>query len=370
MVQRALLETRLAVRRALAAGFGGCEGPDGRGPAGASAASGRDSGSAPLVLVALSGGADSLALAAAAAYEAPGAAMRAGAVIVDHGLQEGSRDVAARAAEQASALGLDPVLVRRVDVARDRGDGPESAARDARYAAFAEVAAEVGAAAILTAHTRDDQAEQVLLGIARGSGIRSLAGIPPLRELAGAGAGSGTPPVILRPFLGERPAVSRAVTEEACAEQGLRPWRDPHNDDPAYTRVRVRRRVLPVLEGELGPGVAESLARTADLAREDADALDALAEETLEEIVEHAEAGIAVSVAALAANPPALRHRIIRAVARAEFGVQLSREHTLAVAELVTAWRGQGPIDVPGASVERVRGRLVFTARTAPPVPR
>ncbi|WP_053382819.1 tRNA lysidine(34) synthetase TilS [Leucobacter celer] len=362
MVQRALLETRLAVRRSLAGWSqtpAGAGGGSAAGTAGASAAPRH--GAPPLVLVALSGGADSLALAAAAAYEAPRAEIRAGAVIVDHGLQAGSADVAARAAEQAEDLGLDPVVVRRVEVARDRGDGPESAARDARYAAFAEAAAAVGAAAVLTAHTRDDQAEQVLLGIARGSGSRSLAGIPRLRELAATGPGTGA--VILRPFLGERPAVTRAITEDACAEQGLEPWHDPHNDDPAYTRVRVRRSVLPVLERELGPGVAESLARTADLAREDADALDALAAETLEEIVEHAEAGIAVSLAALAANPPALRYRIIRAVARAEFGAQLSREHTLAVAELVTSWRGQGPIDVPGASVRRERGRLVFTAR-------
>lgn len=363
MVQRAVLETRLAVRRALA-GWLRDRGASGAGVAAGTepAAPSSGSGSAPLALVALSGGADSLALAAATAYEARGAGIRAGAVVVDHGLQAGSGDTAARAAEQAAELGLEPVLLRRVEVARDRGDGPESAAREARYAAFAAAAAEAGAAAILTAHTRDDQAEQVLLGIARGSGSRSLAGIPQLRALAG----SATGPVILRPFLGERPAVTRAITEGACAEQGLQPWHDPHNDDLAYTRVRVRRLVLPVLERELGPGVAESLARTADLAREDADALDALAEETLEEIVEHAEAGIAVSLAALAANPPALRHRIIRAVARAEFGVQLSREHTLAVAGLVTAWRGQGPIDVPGASVRREGGRLVFTARAAP----
>ncbi|QZY51427.1 tRNA lysidine(34) synthetase TilS [Leucobacter tenebrionis] len=348
MVQRAILETRAAVRRALEQWLAD------------PGAARREAPASPLVLVALSGGADSLALAAATAYEAPRSGLRAGAVVVDHGLQSGSETVAARAAEQAAGLGLDPVLVERVAVSGEGGDGPEAAARSARYAVFARSAERTGAAAILTAHTRDDQAEQVLLALVRGSGSRSLSGIPARRALD---AGGSEGAVILRPFLGEQPAVTRAVTEEACAELGIEPWRDPHNDDDAYTRVRVRRSVLPALERELGPGIAGALARTADLAREDADALDALAEETLEEIVEHAEAGISVSISALAANLPALRHRIIRLVARAEFGAQLSREHTRAVARLVTDWRGQGPVDVPGASVRREAGRLVFRAR-------
>ncbi|RGE20319.1 tRNA lysidine(34) synthetase TilS [Leucobacter sp. wl10] len=365
MVQRATLETRLAVRRALV----GRPVPEG-------------AGSAPLVLVALSGGADSLALAAATAFEARGAGVRAGAIVVDHGLQEGSAAVAARAAEQGAGLGLDPVLVRRVEVVPDRGDGPEAAAREARYGAFARAAGEAGARAILTAHTRDDQAEQVLLALARGSGLRSLAGIPDRRGLDG-GA------VILRPFLGEKPSVTRATTAAACIEQGLEPWRDPHNDDPSYARVRVRRRVLPQLERELGPGVAEALARTADLAREDADALDALAEEIADEaLADEALAGAPLAdpvpadpgpggagladpaaepfempVAVLSELPAALRGRVIRSVASRRFGSHLSREHTLAVAALVTDWRGQGPIDVPGAAVARRGSLLVFTAR-------
>ncbi|GAB2565920.1 tRNA lysidine(34) synthetase TilS [Leucobacter ruminantium] len=346
MVQRAVLETRASARRALRGWLTERAPEAGRGA------------SPPLVLVALSGGADSLALAAAVAYEAPRVGLRPGAVVVDHGLQRESASVAAGAAEQAAALGLDPVHVERVRVEGERGEGPEAAARDARYAAFARVAGRTRAAAILTAHTRDDQAEQVLLALARGSGLRSIAGIPQRRPLPGSEGA-----IVLRPFLGERPAITRQTTLAACGELGLEYWRDPHNGDPVYARVRVRERVLPELERELGPGIAAALARSADLARDDADALDALAEETLEEIVEHAEAGIAVSLAALAANPPALRHRMIRTIARAEFGVQLSREHTLAVARLVTDWRGQGPIDVPGASVRRELGRLVFTAR-------
>ncbi|WP_336660930.1 tRNA lysidine(34) synthetase TilS [Leucobacter sp. USHLN153] len=349
MLQTAILATRRAVRDALRAEFGGAGGSRGT-------ATPEESGS--LVLVALSGGADSLALAAAAAFEAPRAGLRAGAVIVDHGLQPGSAVVADRAAAQAELLGLAPVLVRRVRVA-EAGGGPEAAARESRYAALAECANEVGAAAILTAHTRDDQAEQVLLGLARGSGVRSLAGIPPRRDLSGY--------VLLRPFLSSASQVTREVTEAACREGELTFWEDPHNADPRYARVRVRTSVLPVLERELGPGVAAAFARTADIVREDAEAFDAMVNEQIEEIVEHAEAGIAVSVSALMANPAALRHRIVRRVAEAEFGSELNREHTLAVSALVTDWRGQGPIEVPGATVTRSSGRLVFTRRSGSP---
>ena len=348
MLQTALLATRLAVRDALRAEFG---------RAGSSSACVRGR-----VLVAVSGGADSLALSAAAAFSAVREGFTVAAVVVDHGLQAGSADVADRAAEQVRSLGIDPVLVRRAEVSasRARRSGPEASARHARYAVLAESAREVGAVAILTGHTRDDQAEQVQLGIARGSGARSLAGIPPRR-----GLGDGT--VVLRPFVRAEHGITRAVTAAACREAQLEAWQDPQNSDRAYTRVRVRGAVLPLLERELGPGVAAALARTADLAREDAEAFDAMVEEQIEEIVEHAEAGIAVSAGALAANPAALRHRIIRRVAEAEFGSELSREHTLAIAALVTHWRGQGPIEAPGITVSRVAGRVEFTRRAGSP---
>lgn len=317
------------------------------------AAESADTAQPPLVLVALSGGADSLALAAATAFEAVRQRRqewRAGAVIIDHQLQEGSDSVAARAAEQARALGLDPVVVRAVSVPQGV-NGPEAEARTSRYRALSAVAAETGAAHILTAHTRDDQAEQVLLGIARGSGSRSLAGIPAKRG------------VILRPFLG----VTRVETEAACAAQHLVPWHDPHNRDAAYARVRVRDRILPLMERELGPGIAQALVRTAEQAREDSDAFDGMVDEQIEDIVEHAEAGIAVSVAALEANPLALRHRLIRRVAEAEFGSDLSREHTLMIAALVTDWKGQGTINVPGIAVTRSRGRMLFVRQVGSP---
>ncbi len=299
-----------------------------------------------LVLVGVSGGADSLALAAGAAFEGPRAGIRVGAVIVDHGLQHDSAEVAARAGEQASALGLDPVVVSRVHVPSAGAGGPEKAARDARRAAFAQVVADTGAARLLLAHTLDDQAETVLLGLARGSGASSLQGMA---------VASG---IVLRPLL----ALRRRTTRQACLDAGLEPWDDPHNLDRSYARVRARLDVLPVLERELGPGIAEALARTAGQLREDAEALDEMVEEVVEDICEPAEGGIAVSVRALEANPAAVRHRIIRFVVFSEFGVALERVHVLAAARLVTDWHGQGPLDLPGVKVRRDGGMLVFAS--------
>lgn len=299
-----------------------------------------------LSLVALSGGADSLALAAATAFEAPRLGQRAGAVIVDHGLQAGSAEVAERAAAQARGLGLDPVEVVRVEV-REYGEGPEAAAREARYQALREARTQHGAVLVLLGHTLDDQAETVLLGLARGSGAASLAGMPARTD------------EFARPFL----ALRHETTRAACRDAGLDWWDDPHNLDDRYLRVRVRERILPLLEAELGPGVAEALVRTAEQFREDDDAFAAQIDEFIEEVVEPAEAGIAVSVAVLAANPAALRQRLIRHVVQSEFGVSLSRAHTLEVARLITDWHGQGPLQLPGCIVRRDASRLIFQAQ-------
>ena len=321
----AVAEVRLAVRRALA-----------------------DLEPGGTVLVALSGGADSLALAAATAFEAPKLGLRAASLTVDHGLQDGSTDAAASAAKTSEALGLE-ARVERVEVGA--AGGPEAAAREARYRALADGARAIGAAAILTGHTLDDQAETVLLGLARGAGATSLQGMAEASVLAGI--------PLLRPLLGVR----RDTTRAACAAEALEPWDDPHNADPRFARVRVRETVLPVLESELGPGIAEALARTAAQLREDAEAFDEMIDETIEDIVEHAEAGISVSAAALAANPAALRNRIIRHVVASEFHESLTRTQTLEVARLVTDWSGQGPIDLPGCRARRLGGRVEFTAR-------
>ena len=215
-----------------------------------------------LILAACSGGADSLALAAALAHEAPRMGLRGGGVTVDHGLQDGSAAQAARVVAALGGLGLDPVRQARVTVDPLPGaGGPEAAARRARYTALEEVAHQTGAAAVLLGHTRDDQAETVLLGLARGSGARALAGMPARRGR------------FRRPLLG----LSRATLRDACRAQRLDPWDDPHNCDPSYARVRVRLDALPALEEALGPGIAEALARSAAQLSADCEALDAIA---------------------------------------------------------------------------------------------
>ena len=314
------------------------------------------------VLAAVSGGADSLALAAGLAFVAPRARIRAGAVVVDHGLQAGSRGVAEAAAAACRGLGLDPVELVAVDVPGSGGAGPEAAAREARLHALEAAAARVGAAAVLLGHTRDDQAESVLLGLSRGSGARSLGGMPPSRG------------VFRRPLL----ALPRATLRAACAAQGLAPYDDPHNADPAFARSRVRTQALPVLEAALGPGVAAALARTADLLRADAEALDALADSAA---VRLRAADGSLACAGLADLPAALRGRVLRdAAVRAGCPrTALAAVHVAALDALVTAWRGQGPVALPGGVAGARRcgrlhlvggpaaaGRLATTSGAAP----
>ncbi|MEU4420028.1 tRNA lysidine(34) synthetase TilS [Actinoplanes sp. NPDC024001] len=291
-----------------------------------------------LVLIACSGGADSLALASAAQFVSRG---RVGLITVDHGLQEGSDRRARSVAAWARDAGFDPVRIETVSVAGLPG-GPEAAARTARYAALSTAAAELGAAAVLLGHTRDDQAETVLLALARGAGPRGLAGMPASRG------------VFRRPLLD----VSRAETRKACAALGLAPWEDPHNTDPAYARSRVRASVLPALVDALGPAVLDNLARTATLLAEDTAALDALADAALE--TARSSAGLTVSV--LAGLMPAIRGRVLHRWAR-ELGAPggaLGYRHVTSLDALVTGWHGQGPVHLPGGiGVARRSGDLV-----------
>lgn len=304
-----------------------------------------------LVLVACSGGADSLALAAATAFVAPRQGLRAGAVIVDHGLQAGSDEVARKTADTCRWLGLEPVKITGVEVGDD--GGPEAAARTARYAALDDEADRLGADVVLLGHTRDDQAETVLLGLARGSGARSLAGMAPV-------AGR-----LRRPFL----ELSRETTVQACKAQELTPWEDPHNADPAYTRVRVRHEVLPVLEDALGPGIAAALARTAGLLRADADALDALAADLSQTALRRDGEIVECSVAAVENEPRALRTRVLRlaALAAGSRATDLTAGHVAAVDALVTDWRGQRWIDLPqGVRAVRRTGVISFGTGVTP----
>jgi tRNA(Ile)-lysidine synthase len=279
--------------------------------------------------VALSGGADSLALTAAAAAAKPTTAL-----IVDHRLQRDSMRVAATARGQALSLGCVDAQVLCVDVGTT--GGPEAAARTARYRALDDAR---GDAPVLLAHTLDDQAETVLLGLGRGSGSRSIAGMRPCD------------PPWYRPLLGIR----RALTHAACAELGLTPWQDPHNADRRFTRTRLRTEVLPLLEEVLGGGVAEALARTATALREDTDTLDELARQALAEVG----AGGGLDTAGLAALPEAVRRRVIRGWLLAGGASGLTDKQIRGVDTLVTAWRGQGGVAVasPLRSQRLIAGR-------------
>jgi len=301
-----------------------------------------------LVLVACSGGPDSLALASASEFVAPRLGLRAGLVTVDHQLQQDSSERASDVVGWARGAGLAPVSAVQVD-ATPYGGGPEAAARSARYAALADTARRDLASAVLLGHTRDDQAETVLLALARGGGVRGLSGMPVRREINGV--------TFLRPLLD----VARTDTADACAHLGLVPWADPHNDDPRFTRSRVRS-ALPLLAELLGPGVVANLARTARLVAADTAVLDgwaAAAEATSRD------GDGALDVAALATMPGALRTRVLRAFALrlGAPGGALAAAHIDALDALVVAWHGQGPVALPGAIfVVRQAGRLLRTS--------
>lgn len=291
------------------------------------------------VAVALSGGADSLALTAAALAESADVH----ALIVDHRLQPGSEVVAAKAAATARSLGCRSARVLPVEVLGP--GGMEAAARQARYAALDEARSGLP---VLLGHTLDDQAETVLLGLGRGSGARSIQG------MAAADGPWG------RPLLGVR----RASTRQCCADLALTPYEDPHNRAPEFTRVRLRTEVLPLLEEVLGGAVAPALARTAGQLREDNAALDEFAGELLS----RAGAG-SPECAVLAEAATAVRRRAVRAWLLSHGVPGVTATHLRGIDDLVMAWRGQGGVAVGGGErgtrlvVVREHGRLTL-ART------
>ena len=295
------------------------------------------------VVVACSGGADSLALLAATVFEARKAGWGVIGATVDHGLQEGSAPHADRVVAQMAQLGADETVAVRVTV--DPGDrGIEAAAREARYAVLAEVASRLGSRVVLLGHTLDDQAETVLLGLVRGSGGRSIAGMRHAFD------------EFRRPLL----EVTRAQTETACSAEGIEAWEDPHNLDPRFTRARVRHRVLPVLEQELGPGVAAALARTADSLQADLAALDQAADECLATV----STGDGLVVAELAPRPAAVRTRVLRlaALAAGSPASELFRVHVLAMDDLLSGADNRS-VDLPGHLRCRRRGDLLVFER-------
>jgi tRNA(Ile)-lysidine synthase len=295
------------------------------------------------VLVAVSGGADSLALAAALVPEAKNLLVNLVGVTIDHQLQKNSGEQATKVLAQLLELGIDKVEIVKVDV--EMLDGLEASARRARYAALDALAEKHNARLVFLGHTLNDQAESVLLGLARGSGARSLSG---MARCTGK---------YCRPLL----EITRLQTLAACDENKLTPWVDPHNSDLSFARVRVRTDALPKLEESIGPGITEALARSADLLRDDADALDGWATQVA------AELDLAnLEITRLADLPKAVRTRLLRKAiyaAGAPMG-SITAEHVASVEAFVTSWHGQGACSLPGGvKVSRISGRLSLLSR-------
>ncbi|MCX6436086.1 MAG: tRNA lysidine(34) synthetase TilS [Actinobacteria bacterium] len=296
-----------------------------------------------VVMVAVSGGADSLALASAVLTEAKQSAITAIAVTIDHQLQSGSGDQAEKVEKQLKEMGYGKVIVKKVVVTTE--SGLEAGARDARYQALSACAAQEKATKVFLGHTRDDQAETVLLGLARGSGTRSLSGMA---------IENG---IYIRPLL----HITRIETVAACKELGIQPWNDPHNGNTEFSRIRVRAEVLPVMEDKLGPGIAAALARSAGILRDDADALDEIAQSEIS-----ASDLANLDCEHLSTLARAIRSRVLRAAlyaAGAPSG-SITADHLAAVEALVTSWHGQGQVSLPGGvKVERISGRLSLLAQ-------
>jgi tRNA(Ile)-lysidine synthase len=294
------------------------------------------------LLVAVSGGADSLALATAIEFEAKKQGLLIAACVIDHGLQKNSDKVAAQTANQLTQIGFEEVVVKKVSVGKS--GGPEAAARTARYTALETIRQQTKSNYIVLGHTASDQAETVLLGLIRGSGSKSLSG---MSEKNG---------VLLRPLL----SIDRTTTEAFCKDSGIKYWVDPQNQDKKYLRVLIRNQVLPFLEKQLGGSVAKSLIRTADQLREDDQFIDKEANKSFKKNAKVSSSGISFDALVLDKLPPAILNRVIKKSLDV-FRSESSRTHVLAVSELVLSWHGQKPLALPGVRVVRKANTITFS---------
>ncbi|MTA01068.1 MAG: tRNA lysidine(34) synthetase TilS [Actinobacteria bacterium] len=295
------------------------------------------------ILLAVSGGADSLLLAAATNLEANKVGIQLSALVVDHQLQNGSGEVALGAQKKLIELGITEAKISQVEVISNASSGgTEAAARRARYEALDAEADRIGAVAIFLGHTEDDLAETVLLGLARGSGTRSLSG---MAFHVGR---------YVRPFL----ELTRAQVLSACKESGIEFWSDPQNEELSFARVRVRNEILPKMEKEIGPGISKALARTSRILREDADALDLIAGDIFASLADPAE----IPIESISELPIAVRKRVIKRAIEAMGAPTLSAEQILEVDALVGAWKGQGAVALAGGiTARRDSGRLTLS---------
>ena len=293
------------------------------------------------LLIAVSGGADSLALAAACEFEAKKLGLKIAAAVIDHSLQNNSDKVAAQTAKTLAALGFEEVVVKKIAVGK--AGGPEAAARTARYTALETLRQKTKSHFIVLGHTSSDQAETVLLGLVRGSGSKSLSGM------------SAKTGLLLRPLLG----IERSTTEAFCKDSGIKYWSDPQNKDEKFLRVMIRKHVLPFLEKQLGGSVAASLVRTSDQLREDNTYLEAQTDKSFKKYAKVSGSGIGFDAKALEKLPAAILNRVIKK-ALDSFGSESSRTHVLAVSDLVLSWHGQKPLALPGVRVVRKGNTISF----------
>ncbi|MFM2022978.1 MAG: tRNA lysidine(34) synthetase TilS [Actinomycetota bacterium] len=296
------------------------------------------------LVLAVSGGADSLALAAATAFEAKKLSIQLVAAVIDHGLQKGSDQVAKQAAERLQVLGIDDVVIEKVSVKKS-GDGLEAAARDARYQALEKIRKAKKAEWILLGHNLDDQAETVLLGLARGSGLRSIAGMSKIDQER----------KLLRPLLD----ISRTDLRKACSDAGIGFWDDPHNEDSSFARVRVRK-LAAELEKNLGPGFAQALSRTAKTAAEADEVIAELADKLIKKsLLKSGARQVSYAVPVLAKAKDAVRRKALHIICVSCGAKNVSRSQVLALDELITNWHGQKKSSLSGITVERVANQLV-----------
>jgi tRNA(Ile)-lysidine synthase len=293
------------------------------------------------LLIAVSGGADSLALAAACEFEAKKLRVKIAAAVIDHSLQKDSDKLAAQTAKTLTALGFEEVVVKKIAVGK--AGGPEAAARTARYTALETIRQQTKSHFVLLGHTSSDQAETVLLGLVRGSGANSLSGMAQRTGL------------LLRPLLG----IERITTEAFCKDSGIKYWSDPQNKDEKFLRVMIRYKVLPFLELLLGGSVAKSLIRTADQLREDGQYLDSQADKSFNRCAKVSPSGISFDALVIGKLPTAILNRVIKKALDA-FGSESSRTHVLAVSDLVLSWHGQKPLALPGVRVVRKGNTITF----------
>jgi tRNA(Ile)-lysidine synthase len=299
-----------------------------------------------LVIVACSGGPDSVCLLHAMARLRRLFRLDVACFHFDHGLRSGSERDAAYVRRQAERLAV-PFHARRAVSKPKHGESVEAWARMVRYAALLALAEELGGLAA-TGHTADDQAETVLLALLRGGGLDAMTGMS----------------LVARPIVHPLLETTREQTEAFCRALRLRPRRDPMNEDPAYMRVALRKSVIPQLERALGRGVRSTLVRSADLLRSDAQLLDRLGEEAFAQVATTLEDGSRLLAAAVRSLPPSLASRVVR-LALLDLGLVPEATHVEAVLDLASGRKGRR-ISLPDGLRARSDGEYVRLSRPSP----